>query len=46
MLKKLLKYEIRATARLFLPVFGAILLLAILNNIFSTSTTSPTSRPC
>ncbi|GKH47186.1 MULTISPECIES: hypothetical protein [Anaerotruncus] len=34
MLKKLLKYEIRATARLFLPVFGAILLLAILNNIF------------
>lgn len=34
MLKKLLKYEIRATARLFLPVFGAILVLAILNNIF------------
>lgn len=34
MLKKLLKYEIRATARLFLPIFGAIIVLAILNNIF------------
>ena len=45
MLKKLLKYEIRATARLFLPVFGAILLLAILNNIFFANCNNKLDTP-
>lgn len=31
MLEKLLKYEIRATARTFLPLYGLILLLAVVN---------------
>jgi len=34
MLGKLLKYEIKATARLFLPMYVAILIFAIINRIF------------
>lgn len=34
MLGKLLKYEIAATARIFLPVYGLILLLAGINKLF------------
>ncbi|MFZ2540016.1 MAG: hypothetical protein WAX04_14140 [Oscillospiraceae bacterium] len=34
MLGKLLKYEFKSTARMFLPFFGALLVLAILNKIF------------
>lgn len=34
MLGKLIKYEIRATARLFLPFYGALVLFAILNKVF------------
>jgi hypothetical protein len=34
MLGKLLKYEIRATSRTFLPLYGLIMLLALINKIF------------
>lgn len=34
MLGKLIKYEISATARLFLPFYGALVLFAILNKVF------------
>lgn len=34
MLGKLLKYEIKATARIFLPLFGLIIVLAVVNKIF------------
>ncbi|MFA0815414.1 MAG: ABC transporter permease [Anaerofustis sp.] len=34
MLGKLLKYEIKATARTFLPLYAALMLLAILNRLF------------
>lgn len=34
MLRKLLKYELRATGRIFLPFFGALLLLSIINRVF------------
>lgn len=34
MLGKLLKYEIQATARTFLPLYGLILLLAVVNRAF------------
>ncbi|MCI8442177.1 MAG: hypothetical protein HFG27_06580 [Provencibacterium sp.] len=37
MLKKLMKYELRATARIFLPFFGALLVLSVLNRIFYSS---------
>ena len=37
MLSKLLKYEISATARIFLPVYGLILLLAVINKFFWNS---------
>lgn len=37
MLKKLMKYELRATGRIFLPFFGALLALSILNRIFYSS---------
>ena len=33
MLGKLLKYEIKATARTFLPIYGLILLLAVINKL-------------
>ncbi len=34
MLGKLLKYEFKSTARMFLPFFGVLLILAVLNKIF------------
>lgn len=34
MLGKLMKYEVKATARVFLPLYGALVILAILNKIF------------
>lgn len=34
MLGKLLKYEIKATARIFLPLYGLIILLALINKLF------------
>ncbi|MVB11552.1 hypothetical protein CAFE_22710 [Caprobacter fermentans] len=34
MLGKLLKYEFKATARTFLPIYGLILVLAIINKLF------------
>lgn len=34
MLRKLLKYEIKATARTFLPLYGTVLVLAVINKIF------------
>lgn len=34
MLGKLLKYEIKATQRLFLPIYGLILILALVNKLF------------
>jgi len=34
MLRKLMKYEVMATARVYLPIFAALLLLSIANNIF------------
>ena len=34
MLGKLLKYEIEATGRIFLPLYGLILVLAVINRIF------------
>ena len=34
MLRKLMKYEFKATGRIFLPVFGALLLISILSRIF------------
>ena len=42
MLGKLLKYEIRATARTFVPLYGLILLLAVVNRVLFLSTTSNT----
>lgn len=35
MLSKLLKYELKATARTFLPLFLAVLIMATLNRVFS-----------
>lgn len=40
MLGKLLKYETKATARLFLPLYGALLIFAIINKIFITINSS------
>lgn len=34
MLGKLLKYEVKATARIFLPLYGLVLVLAVINRIF------------
>lgn len=34
MLGKLMKYEIKATARFFLPLYGALLVLAVINKLF------------
>lgn len=34
MLGKLLKYEVKATARTFLPIYGLILVLAVINRMF------------
>lgn len=34
MLGKLLKYEIKSTARIFLPIYGLIIALALLNKVF------------
>ena len=34
MLGKLLKYEIKATGRIFLPIYLALILLAGINRIF------------
>lgn len=34
MLGKLIKYELKATSRTFLPVYGAIILVALVNNLF------------
>lgn len=35
MLRKLLKYEIKATARLFLPMYATVLIFSVLNKVFS-----------
>ena len=35
MLGKLLKYEVKSTGRIFLPTYGALLLFALLNKLFS-----------
>ena len=34
MLKKLMKYEFKATGRLMLPLYGALIGLALINKIF------------
>ena len=34
MLKKLLKYELKATSRTFLPLYGCLLVFAVINRIF------------
>ncbi len=34
MLGKLLKYEFKATSRIFLPLFGALIVVAVINRIF------------
>lgn len=34
MLRKLLKYELKATGRTFLPLYGSVLVLAVINKIF------------
>lgn len=34
MLKKLLKYEFKATARYFLPLYGIVIIFALLNRLF------------
>ncbi len=34
MLRKLYKYETKATARMFLPLYGALILFAVINKIF------------
>jgi len=36
MLSKLMKYEFKATSRIYLPLFGALLVVAIFNRIFSS----------
>lgn len=43
MLGKLLKYEIKATARIFLPLYGALIVFAILNRLFMWINISVTS---
>jgi hypothetical protein len=35
MLRKLLKYELKGTARYYLPLFGAIVLFSIINSVYS-----------
>ncbi|HCR43229.1 MAG TPA: hypothetical protein DIV41_01485 [Ruminococcaceae bacterium] len=39
MLGKLLKYEIKSTARVFLPIYGLIIALALLNKFFIANNT-------
>ncbi len=34
MLRKLLKYELKATARTFLPLYGCLILFAVINRVF------------
>ncbi|WP_312643076.1 hypothetical protein [Hydrogenoanaerobacterium sp.] len=34
MLGKLMKYEIKATSRMFLPLYGALIVLALINKVF------------
>jgi len=36
MLGKLIKYEFRATGRVFLPMFGALIIVAVINRLFSS----------
>lgn len=36
MLGKLLKYEFKATGRVFLPMFGALLIISVMNRLFSS----------
>lgn len=38
MLKKLMKYEVRATGRMLLPLYGALIAFAIINKIFFLDT--------
>ena len=38
MLKKLMKYEVRATGRMLLPLYGALIAFAIINKIFFLGT--------
>lgn len=40
MLRKLIKYEFKATARVFIPLFLAMLLLALINGLFMGPNTS------
>ncbi|MGE4549467.1 MAG: ABC transporter permease, partial [Intestinibacillus sp.] len=34
MLKKLLKYEWRATSRVLLPLYGSVIVMALINRLF------------
>jgi hypothetical protein len=34
MLKKLLKYEFQATGRIFLPLYGALIVVAFIQRLF------------
>lgn len=36
MLKKLMKYEFMATSRVFLPLFGALLIISVVNRLFES----------
>jgi len=41
MLAKLMKYELKATRRSFLPLFGAVIAIALINRLFQSFNTSP-----
>lgn len=45
MLGRLLKYELKATSHQFIPLYGALLILAILNRVFETDSIAAPSFP-
>jgi len=45
MLSKLLKYEMKATSRIFLPMFGILILVAIINRVIAILSPSQTQAP-
>lgn len=45
MLGKLLKYELKATSRQFLPLFGVLFVLAVLNRVFTLGNMSGLALP-
>ncbi len=45
MLSKLLKYEVKSTARLFLPVYAAIIIFAGINRLLFPNSLAPSSYP-